>query len=120
MNRVKINDVLDAYKNLNVIPERESWATCGLGILVRQKEGRDPEDDSDAAEVLGLTTEYCSGFVLGFDNGEKSSVSSDEWNAGYEDGRFIARTVIYKDESDDLVLHSSHVPEDESNDEPQG
>jgi hypothetical protein len=102
MRRITVDRFVAAVKKTGVIPARCLWvqqrgkkiAACGIGTLaVEAGRGKDYAHYARAADGLGLSSEYITGYITGFD-GHCSTPQGAEYEAGYEDGRACAIAVF--------------------------
>lgn len=113
MRRVTVERFVKAVKETGVIPRRclwvrpkgETFEACGIGTLAvaaGKKTTTDAIAYAKKAEGLGLSAEYVSGYITGFDGRNKPTSWQGEKEVGWEDGRACAEAVF------DQELHKKY------------
>lgn len=98
MKRITPDQVIEAYQLTGWKPIQDDWIDkvngqicgCGLAVLIGDAEkvrNFDSDIEYRVADELGLSVEYVTGFVQGFDGGVMLNYFTGEHKAGYEDGR---------------------------------
>src|SRR4051812_26443717 len=103
MNRITVEQIVNAYKETGLRPQRFTMspigkgACCGLGIIAFKEIGIEMEilgGPRKALNNLGLSNDYINGFIRGFDKYAQYSNPNDEHRAGWSDGYNAAKTVF--------------------------
>jgi len=95
MNRITVEQVINAYKETGVKPQQFTMSPvgrgrcCGLGVIVFKEVGNEIVNVGKAIEVLnklGLSDDYINGFMRGFDGYRNFLKPNDEQYNGWADG----------------------------------
>jgi hypothetical protein len=115
MKRVTVKSFIAAVKKTGVVPKRCLWIrkgtntieACAIGALaVAEGTKQDARRWAQSAEGLGLTSEYVSGFIGGFDGGRGRRNVSEQYDLGREDGLACATAAF------DEKLHEEYAAVD--------
>ncbi len=115
--RITVNGFIKAVKASGVVPRRCLWIkegadtveACAIGALTVAAGRKDYAKYAREADGLGLTSEYITGFITGFDGRRphtRQSRLAEQYSLGHEDGLACAVAAF------DQKLHEDYAAAD--------
>jgi hypothetical protein len=114
MKRITVKSFITAVKKTGVVPKRCLWIkkgtdtikACAIGALAVAAGRSDAQRYAKQADGLGLTSNYVSGFIGGFDGCCAAPNQTEQYELGREDGLACATAAF------DEKLHKNYTVTD--------
>lgn len=109
--RITVKSFINAVRETGIVPKRCLWIregtdtteACAIGALTVAAGRKDHQKYAREAEGLGLTSNYITGFITGFDGGCARTNWSEQSELGHEDGLACATAAF------DEKLHEDYM-----------